>query len=345
MSPKCKATKRAPQLPLRVWPPLHSPQAYKRRVWPLLKRDHSRDKRLLRTELFDLSWLLAQYHPHHFTGLFIGSKPLPRVSGIPFTRLWVLVWFPPTHTLVESLIEYFLSSGCYHWQKSGSYFCFDFLWLSLLTLHSSCTFFWDNKEVGHLPVWICSLWLCSDTKIYSFTFFTFQICPVGDYIPFNVHSFHGPHPRLSSTFSLMPTHLKPQQRFPVPFSFLFALLKGRFCNSTTLMLPLNTLLAFSCPGNCLYILMSELLSCKLLPWISLMGPFPEGKAVDLFQLTEIAMKLASGWGRFHRKREQRQNELITAFTQCQVLKEFNCFSAIGLFRYVYGLHDGRVVKK
>lgn len=75
----------------------------------------------------------------------------------------------------------------------------------------------------------------------------------------------------------------------------------------------------------------ELLSCKLLPWTSLMGPFPEGKAVDLSQPTERAMKLAPGWGSFHRKWEQRQNELITAFTQCQVLKEFNWFSAIGLF--------------
>lgn len=75
------------------------------------------------------------------------------------------------------------------------------------------------------------------------------------------------------------------------------------------------------------------------------GSISRGKAVDLFKLTEIALKLASGPGRFHCKREQRQNELITAFTQCQVLKEFNCFSAIGLLRYVYSLHDGRVVKK
>jgi len=75
------------------------------------------------------------------------------------------------------------------------------------------------------------------------------------------------------------------------------------------------------------------------------GSISRGKAVDLFKLTETALKLASGRGRFHHKREQKQNELITAFTQCQVLKEFNCFSAIGLLRYVYSLHDGRVVKK
>lgn len=163
----------------------------------------------------------ARYSPFHFTALFIGSKPLPTVWAIPFTRLWVLVWFPPTHTLVESLSEYFLSVGCHHRRKSGSIFYVDCLWLSPLTLHSLRTFFWDRQEVGHLAVWICSPWLCSHTKIYNFTFFTFQICLVGDYIPSNAHSFHGPHPRLSwQHFFLMPTQSQTSGEVSSPISFL-----------------------------------------------------------------------------------------------------------------------------
>lgn len=105
-------------------------------------------------------------------------------------------------TFLEDLLRAFFQGAAITGEKHGSYCYFDFLWLSLLVstlcsscLHSLCTFFRDNKVVGHLPVWICSL--CSQTNTYKFTFYTFQICPVGDYIPSNMYAFHGLHPTLS----------------------------------------------------------------------------------------------------------------------------------------------------
>lgn len=41
------------------------------------------DKRLLQTQGFDLSWIPAQWSPHQFTELFIGCKPSPCVWGTP----------------------------------------------------------------------------------------------------------------------------------------------------------------------------------------------------------------------------------------------------------------------
>lgn len=104
---KAKCSRRArPQKEFRsfqyIWPPPRSPQAYKRREWPLLKTHHSRDKRLWRTRQFDLSLLPVQCSPHHFPGLFTGSKPSPGVWRLSSTRLWVLLWFPPTHPFIES---------------------------------------------------------------------------------------------------------------------------------------------------------------------------------------------------------------------------------------------------
>lgn len=109
-----------------IWPPPCSPQAYKRREWPLLKTHHSRDKRLWRTRRFDLRLLPVQCSPHHFPGLFTGSKPSPSVWRLSSTRLWVLLWFPPTPSLKAT--EYFLSVGWHHLQEK--WICF-LLWVSL----------------------------------------------------------------------------------------------------------------------------------------------------------------------------------------------------------------------
>lgn len=103
-----------------IWPPPCSPQAYKRREWPLLKTHHSRDKRLWRTRRFDLRLLPVHCSPHHFPGLFTGSKPSPSVWRLSSTRLWVLLWFPPTPSLKAT--EYFLSVGWHHLQEK--WICF-----------------------------------------------------------------------------------------------------------------------------------------------------------------------------------------------------------------------------